>query len=144
MIYELDPNMREIAERLIEAYPDELGHINPDLVLFYHERSYKKDPGGAAARCRKLPGIVRQALADAGKPVHWIIEFYSFCTQEKGPKWLQLLMYHELKHIGWDDRIIEHDIMEFVAVLARGGIDWYNTSESDLPDIVSERIEIGA
>jgi len=140
MIFELDLDMRTMAERLISAYPQEFGHIEFDRVLFYQEITGEPDKGGSAARCRKIQPIFRQALADAGVEADWIIEFYSAATADKGERWLAILMFHELRHIGFDGKLVKHDLEDFIQVLQLAGILWYTTEEKDLPDIITEKL----
>ncbi len=134
------PDMKKLAERVIKAYPDEFGHIEIERVLFLHEISGSKIRW--AGFCREVMPPYGDLLAIQGVHVDWIIEFYSCATEGKSDRWLQILMYHELMHIGVDGKARYHDLEEFSDVLHLAGIDWIE--DEGLPDIVRKKIRIAA
>ena len=66
-------------------------------------------------------------------PYDFVITFYQDAA-ELDDKIKEILMYHELKHVGFDPDnlryyIIPHDIEDFVDVLKKYGYDWITQEE---------------
>jgi predicted metallopeptidase len=133
-----DPTMRPLAQRVIRAYPNLLGHIDIDRLLFYHEIT--GCASNAVAKCRRIVPPYRDILRAAGIDADWIIEFYSVHTDGKSTNYLQVLMLHELLHIGEDGKIVKHNIQDFRSVLKLAGIDW--GYDQDVPDITRKKIRL--
>ena len=61
-------------------------------------------------------------------PYEFIITFYEPACADMDEEHLKRLMYHELKHVGFDGsdkfRIRPHDIEDFRACIDKWGYDW--------------------
>lgn len=140
MHFESDRSLRKLAERVIRAYPEEFGHIELDRVEFLMETTGK--PSGAAAVCHKVSILARSAMAIRGTGIDWVIAFFSCAAEGRSTQWMQLVMFHELLHIGTRGGLVEHDVEDFAQVLRMAGIDW--TSDNNLPDIIRKKIRLVA
>jgi len=128
------PELREIATKL-QAAPAvmwRLHHIQLDRVGFLYEYTCSKT--GVAGVCRKVTQPYRQLLWEAEKPWDWIIEIYGYHAEDKTVEWLQILLYHELRHIGYDGKLVDHNIEDFRDILVDFGVCW-DQDKDILPDI---------
>jgi predicted metallopeptidase len=132
--------LRTLADRIIRAYPEHFDHIELDRVYFCTEVNGK--PSGANAVCHKLNKLTSDLLIHVGAEYDFIIAFFSDAVDGKSEKWFQILMFHELLHIGPDGKLVDHDIEEFVAVLDIAGHRWQ--SDKNLPDIIKKKIRLVA
>lgn len=141
-----DKDMRRTAERVTRAYPDVFGHIELDRVAFMYELTGKPAKYGrgrtAAGVCIKAKSVFRDLLFLHGAEYEWIIAFFSAECEGRSLEWRQLLMYHELKHIGYDGKLVEHEIEGFLDEFDLAGTRW--GYDDNLPDIVRKKIRLSA
>ena len=60
-------------------------------------------------------------------PFDFVITFYWPNCENMTEEKLEMLMYHELRHVGFGDgtfTIIPHDVEDFRDVIDRWGLDW--------------------
>lgn len=67
-------------------------------------------------------------------PYDFIVTFYEGNTCNLGDDVMEHLMYHELKHVGFDREeekftIIPHDLEDFRDVIQKWGVDWIGGDE---------------
>jgi hypothetical protein len=134
MRFRESPELRTIAEALKKAPAVmwRIFHIDLDRVGFLYE--YTCDGTKKAAVCRKVTQPYWQLLDEAGKRWDWIIEVYGWHAEDKSVEWLQILIYHELRHIGFDGTLVEHTVEDFGDILKDFGIEWA-ADRDPLPDI---------
>ena len=134
MQFRLAPELREIAKQLLEqpALKWRLYHIILDRVEFLYEVTCEETD--KAGECRRVNEPWHTLLAEHGDYLHWVITVYGYHAEGKSREWLQILIYHELRHIGIDGKIVEHDIESFRDILREVGIDW--DEDKELPDLM--------
>jgi len=134
MIFRMAPELREIAEDLkaTQAIMWRLYHVDLDRGGCVYETTCEHSDD--AAKCRKVDEPWRSILADCGLEWDWLIEVYGSHAEDKSREWMQILIYHELRHIGILGKIVKHDIEDFSDILAEFGIEW-SADKGELPDI---------
>jgi predicted metallopeptidase len=140
MQFERDQSMRKLAERVVNAYPELFDHIDLDCVEFLRETT--AEPCNAAGMCQRIGKVTRDMLNCHGLEIEWIIVFFDCHAEGKSDEWLQILMFHELLHIGPRGGLVEHDIEDFKIVLGLAGVNW--TDDRNLPDIIRKKIHLVA
>ncbi|MEN6581679.1 MAG: putative metallopeptidase [Armatimonadota bacterium] len=138
--FEPDKSLRRLADRVCRVYPEYFGHIDLKRVAFMMETT--GNDSGACAVCHKVSTLARAAFREVKKPTDFVIAFFSSECEGKSQQWMQMLMFHELLHIGVDGKLVEHDIQEFMDVVRLAGLDWQN--DDDLPDIIRKQIKLVA
>lgn len=125
---EISPAYEELAEKVIDAVSElhfirEL-EIKVGYVLSY-ERKIKKGHL-IYADCRKVD-VVYQCYI----PYDFLITVYEPNIQDFTREQLQVLMWHELKHIGINERTLQltyqlmpHEVEDFHSILDRMGTRW--------------------
>jgi len=128
------PELRAIAEKLkvSPAVMWRIAHIDLDRIGFLYE--YTCDVVHVPAYCRRVVQPYKQFLEEQGRRWDWIIEVYGWHAEDKSVEWLQILLYHQLRHIGYDGKLVEHNVEDFGDILAEFGIDWVADTDP-LPDI---------
>lgn len=144
MEFEVNREMRKIAERVTRAYPEVFGHIDISRVAFLYELTGKPATYGrnrtAAGVCIKPKSVFRDLLLMHGAEYDYIVVFFSEACEGRSVEWLQLLMYHELRHIGEDGKLVEHEIEGFLDEFDLAGTRW--GFDENLPDIVRKKIRL--
>ena len=130
--YEKDESLRELANEIINTKSKELWHIKDIIGLdnIGFVRVYNNS--NKYGECRKITGIYAAFI-----PYKFIITFYDKNTNLLSENQKKLLMYHELKHIGEDEKLINHDVEDFADVLKKYGIGWEKPGE-EIPDVFKE------
>jgi hypothetical protein len=136
-MWELDPNLRTIAAKLIQTYPEELGYNDLDKIMFARCKSASRTDW--MGKCYKLSPavqlIAQYAAALMGKDkdmdnldLRYIIAVNEDALSEiHGPvdKVMAGVIFHELKHIDADmEKIVKHDIQDFASLLDKFGVHW--------------------
>lgn len=136
---EVAEDLQELGEQVINTMP-ELGIIKDFDIKIGYVRSYeaKRDKGRTVfADCRKVRGTYTAYL-----PFDFIITFYDPNVYHMSKNQRQILMLHELRHIGIGERglrIENHDVEDFRDILLRFGIDW-NGFDQEVPDILGVKV----
>jgi hypothetical protein len=134
--YEVADDLRELAEKVIEARP-ELSIIRDFDIKIAYVRSYETKASKGKqinADCRLVSGVYTAFL-----PYDFIITFYEPNMYYMSENQQKVLMLHELKHIGIGERgfrIENHDIEDFKDILIEYGLDW-NELDNDIKDILA-------
>lgn len=50
------------------------------------------------------------------------------------------LIYHELRHIGTDGKMVDHEINDWINMVEKLGMNW-NTTRAPIPDLLDEGID---
>ena len=142
MDYEICDKYRDMAEQVIDAVPT-LGWIRRSGVRIAYLRSFKEKKHGGKpvfGECRKVQDVY---LPFCG--YDFIITIFEMNTAEFTQNQLKILLYHELLHIGFNEKdgeltykIETHDIEEFREIADQFGIRW-----SDLNAVVPDITEGG-
>lgn len=141
----LDPEIRQIALKVIADNEDELGYIDPDKVIFSSILGGAKVPWWG--KCTKLLPSVRliplhmaevlnngdteaiDAIDDDLLDLRFIITINRDSIYVSGggevDKLMEITVFHELKHINFDmTKIVDHDTKDFRSILDRYGVHW--------------------
>jgi predicted metallopeptidase len=129
MALQVSNEFKEIAEKLIDKYPNAFGHIELDKVLILSET--EKSP-------KKYADIRR-----IGFPYSFLTA-YKFIIIIYEPKLLGLtdaqkimVCYHELLHIDSDfDKLLKHNIEDFRELISKYGVNW--EIDPNLPNILED------
>lgn len=125
---------RPIAEKLIEKFA-EIRYINPHKILFIEDTDWaKKETTGRTWMARTK--IANKEFTDM-TGYDYIIEFREFYTERMQKEQIVALVYHELRHIGVDGKLVKHDIEDWENMVATLGVDWATTL-GDIPDLIDE------
>lgn len=130
-MYRLAPDIMETADRLIHNI-DALYHIVEEeysIGYFYCEKSH---PQNAYATCQKVSGLLHY-YSDHD----FIITLYEPKTEDLTEAQLQMLVYHELLHIGEDGKLNSHTVQDFYSILKEYGLDWITNKK--LKKIVGDK-----
>lgn len=123
--YEQSDRLSKIAAKVIAEYAD-LNHLgDPNCRIAYQTSDQAKKSGSKIvyADTERV-----KAKYKALMPYDFVITFYWPNCENLTEDKLEMLMYHELKHVGFDGdssfTIIPHDVEDFRDVIDRWGVDW--------------------
>lgn len=125
---------RPIAEKLIEKFT-EIRHINPHKILFIEDTDWEEKKTTGRTWMARVK-IANKEFADM-TGYDYIIEFREFYTERMQKEQIVALVYHELRHIGTDGKLVKHDIEDWENMVATLGVDWATTL-GDIPDLIDE------
>lgn len=138
----INESYRPIAQALVKKY-EELKHIAVDSILFVEDtESVKKAKGQIIfAQIGTIPekwsDIVYQT---SGQPFDYLMEIYKLNTMQMSREQIVALIYHELRHIGADGKIIDHEINDWTNMIEKLGIDW-NSTQGSIPNLLAEGVD---
>ena len=126
-----DPALRALGRKILR---EKFKWISEQKIRvgFVYSESEKKSQGRLVyGECRKVPGTYRPWV-----PYDFVIVFYEPNVMLMDYKQQEILMEHELRHIGVSDsgelRIEPHDIEDFRPIIDEYGMDWsYTESNKD-------------
>lgn len=125
---------RRLAEKVIKKHEDLHWIKESNIKIGYVESDKDKMSNGKIiyADCNKV-----QSLYKAYTDYDFIIRMYGPNVIMLNEEQIEILMYHELMHVGMDDngnmRIVPHDVEDFRCILDEYGLDWNRPEGSD-PD----------
>lgn len=118
--------LKKLGGKIIKSHEDLRWITESNIRIGYCESDLDKRKGGMRmvyAECHKV-----RPLYQAFIPYDFIIVFYIPSSDSLTNKQREILMYHELLHVGMDEsgslRIIPHDIEDFGVILKEYGMDW--------------------
>ena len=125
--YEINNELRALADKVMSEYSD-VSHLKDHASnIQYLNCDLKKGKGDGSI----LVYADTQKVTEKYKTLtgfDFVITFYTPNTEGLDDKQMEILMWHELKHVGYLDdgscRIIPHDLEDFKAVIDRYGVDW--------------------
>lgn len=125
-MYSISTELADLFVQVTQEYPA-VAHLNtPELgiVFLYSDRKRKHGGKTVYAETEKV-GEKMKALAGAD----FVITFYKPDTDMLDEDRLKVLMYHELRHVGYDPEtgktsIIPHDVEDFEDILSTRGFNW--------------------
>jgi len=128
---------RPIAQALVNKY-SELEHINVDNILFIENTETRKKKNNSLVFAQislmqeKWKDIIYQITEQ--NYTH-ILEIFKLNVLMMSREQIIALIYHELRHIGKDGSIINHDIEDWTNMVEKLGVDW-SKYEADIPNIL--------
>lgn len=124
-MFTISDDLRKIADKVISERKDLAGPAMPECRIAYLYSDQEKKSSG-----RKVYADTEK-VGDKAKtlmPFDFIITFYQPNCAALPPEKMELLMYHELRHVGFDldgkCRIIPHDVEDFSDILEEHGMRW--------------------
>lgn len=123
-MYELSTELRELADKVIAKFP-ELKHIassNVRIAYLYADREKTSNGKMVFADTTLLSDKVRAIGA-----YDFLVTFYRPSCAALEPAKMEILMRHELKHIGTADgklKIVPHDVEDFADIITDYGMRW--------------------
>lgn len=124
-MFEISDELRVLSEKVIAGNANlaHLGDLSCRIAYLYCDKEKKRSGKSVYADTEKLSDKVK---AIAG--YDFIITFYRPTCAGLKPEKMEILMYHELKHVGFEPggtfRIIPHDVEDFVDIIKKYGTDW--------------------
>lgn len=124
-----DKEMEELGNKIITKY-DQFGFITDlDLKIGYAKCTQPKQEKGerVLGECVKIKPFMKAWI-----PFDFIIVFYDLNIDYLDEKQIQILMMHELQHIGLGPKgikINEHDVKDFSNLITAHGINWADYDE---------------
>ena len=119
-MYTEAPELEEIAEEIIYLR-DNLYHIreNDYSIGYFYKNGDDTGDCKSLGTCQRVTGILE----------YYTDHDYIICINERvlgtmSDAQLEILLYHELMHIGEDFDIVKHDVEDFYTLLKEFGVDW--------------------
>lgn len=129
-MYGQAPGIKELAEKIIELKED-LFHVRDYEVGFLYCDTEKKLAGSIVfADCTKTNALLKYYSG-----FDFIITLYEPNIIDLTDEQLQVLLYHELLHIGIDGKLRQHTVQDFHQILYEHGLDWIEDGRSLEPII---------
>jgi predicted metallopeptidase len=114
--YEEAPDLKATAAQLVEVI-DQIAHVEVDDVLFLREMETHPK---ALAKCYRFNDHPICHFTDK----QYAIVVYESNVDHMTTEQMQLLLVHEMMHIPESgDKLIDHDVKDFRAILGFG-LDW--------------------
>lgn len=124
----LEPKYEAIARQLIRRRKKLRSIRNSDVRIAYlaSDHELKKNGKVVYGQCEKIAEKYKWII-----PYDFTITLFSPNIERLTDKQIEILIYHELLHVGieFDGNetrysIIPHDVEDFKAIIQRYGIDW--------------------
>lgn len=121
----------DIANRVMNERSDLRWILDAGISIGFLEsdRNKKKDGKLCLAECIKVRDLYKVYI-----PHDFLIVVYCPNVSGMSDSQMEILLYHELLHVGMDDTgeevryiVNPHDVEDFHAVIDRYGIDWAKT-----------------
>jgi len=74
-----------------------------------------------------------------GHTYEYIIEIFKHNVEAMSREQIILLLYHEMRHINIEGKLVEHEINDWVCMIDKLGPNWATTKAS-VPDLLDEDI----
>lgn len=134
-MYGQAPDIKELAEEIIEVKED-LFHIRDYEVGFLCSDTEKKANGCLVyADCTKTNGLLKYYSG-----FDFIITIYEPNVMDLTDGQLQVLLYHELLHIGEDGKLRQHTVQDFHEIIYQYSLDWIEDDSLE-PIVGGDKIE---
>jgi hypothetical protein len=151
-VWELDEGLRNTAQELLGKFPDELGHVELDRVIFVRANGVKIPASGTTwyGKCylirvpiKIISHFVLVKLGQAGLldptemsshglgnllDLSYLIAINTDAIENEGgpiDKIEEITLHHEMLHISDDmEKLVKHDVQDFGSILHRYGPYW--------------------
>lgn len=130
---EADPVLADLARKIIRTRP-EVRHVEPSRVLFLRDRVNRPGSGCRRVLARCYSFREHPIAFFTSQPFGLVV--YERNTDHMSKEQTALLLFHELLHIpprGF--KLVNHDRIDFAAILRLGGLDWTQPGAT-VPDIL--------
>lgn len=123
-MYEINNALAELANRVMDMHAD-VAHLKKyGCRIAYMMCSEPKKSASKVvyADCEKVKEKYKALV-----PYDFIITFYEPQVADLEADQMEILMWHELKHAGFDGekcKIIPHDTEDFKDIVRKYGVDW--------------------
>lgn len=120
-----------MAHRVMNERPDLRWILAAGISIGFLESDRRKKKNGreCLAECIKVKDLYKAYI-----PHDFLIVVYKHNVAGMDDRQMEILLYHELLHVGMDDTgeevkyiVNPHDVEDFRAVIDRYGIDWAKT-----------------
>lgn len=125
-------DLAELADRVIDEHSDELGFIKDMGIEVGYVRSYQR---------RIKDGRIIYADTEKTKhkytaylPFDFVITFYEPNVAMLNDEQIEILMWHELRHIGVGEKgfkVVPHEIEDFFSIIDKHGAHWNDFNNDD-------------
>lgn len=121
----------DIANRVMNERSDLRWILAAGISIGFLESDRRKKKNGreCLAECIKVKDLYKAYI-----PHDFLIVVYKHNVASMDDRQMEILLYHELLHVGMDDTgeevryiVNPHDVEDFRAVIDRYGIDWAKT-----------------
>lgn len=128
-MYWREDDLYNLGNKVIAKYPELtiLGDADCRIAYQYCDKAKRSNGFEVYADTTLINDKLKQFIN-----IDFLITFYMGNTEALDDDRMEMLMYHELCHIGYDPgkegsdryRIIPHDVEEFRTVIDKWGLDW--------------------
>ena len=145
-----DGTLQSMAEKLQDKFPEKLGEIDLQKVMFVRVRGMKSNWAGKCFYVRPPWNLLTQAFnlfgGDISEPldIRYIVAINDdlvrgiFILPEKEA----MVILHEMLHIKEGmEGLVSHDIEDFAWMLNEFGIDWTQNNSDELVEQFSDCVE---
>ena len=129
--------LEEIAHRCMAIFTDVAHLDNPDCRIAFQFSDQEKESRNKIvyADVEKVKDKIKAFMR-----YDFLVTFYEPNCEKLDEEHLRRLMYHELKHIGFDPAddkfwMIPHDVEDFSVMIERWGLDWIYSTQDALQDV---------
>lgn len=126
-MYEIDLYLQELGEKVISEKEDVEHLVDCRIKYLMSDKKKMSNRKVVYADCEKVKDKFKALIG-----VDFIITFYEPNIDGLSQEQMEILMWHELKHIGFENDkcfIIPHDIEDFANIIEQYGIDWNRRAE---------------
>lgn len=132
----INDSYQEIAQKLIEER-DELALLrgaDVTIILLSSDAEKKSGEKIVYGQCEKVPSKYKWGI-----PCDFTITIFDKNISDFSDKQLEILIFHELLHVGIDDErmfIRQHDLEDFKLIINEFGVNW------DKPEWEQAKLEL--
>lgn len=125
-MYSVSQELHDLMSEVISAHRN-LAFIRDyslNIVCQYSDKKRKSAGRVVFADTRKIPDVYKGLLG-----ADFLITFYKPHSDLLDREQMQILMYHELRHVGYNAErekcyIVPHEIEEFLDIIEEHGPEW--------------------
>lgn len=143
----IEDDLERLGNQVIAKYPEltVLGDSECRIGYQYCDKAKRSNGCEVYADTTLINEKLKQFIN-----IDFLITFYLGNTEALDADRLEILMYHELCHVGYDPgaegssryRIIPHDVEDFRAVIDKWGLDWIHGETGRTRTVETDRQEV--
>lgn len=138
MNYKKDNDLAELGKKVIESHPELEALQYCRIGYLYADKEKNVKNKTVYADTEKLSDKMKALV-----PLDFVITFYEPSCRNLTPDRMEILMYHELRHVGYDATdgtcsILPHDLEDFKDIVDKYGTDWIVKRETEKGDKLNE------
>lgn len=126
MAFDINTDLKTLGDRVIYGNDEfeDIREISDRIAYITCDRAKKNGGKTVFADTERVKDKYKLFM-----PYDFVITFYSPNIEDLDAKRLEILMYHELKHVGYDPVeykcfIVPHDVEDFRDLIKKYGVDW--------------------